>query len=163
MNQEMVPLLTIAAIAAAVPFIVGLLRIRVAEVVLLIGGGILFGPEVLGLITVDESISLLSELGLGMLFFVAGMELETRAVRGESGRLAAIGWGISLLIAAAVAWRWAAERRGWPLPPRWLRVLVAIAATLAVLGTYRTLNGIEAGTAFLVLLAGAALGAVGLI
>jgi transglutaminase-like putative cysteine protease len=63
------------------------------------------------------------------------------------------GW-ISLLIAAAVAWRWAAERRAWPLPPRWLRVLVAIAATLAVLGTYRTLNGIEAGTAFLVLLAG---------
>jgi transglutaminase-like putative cysteine protease len=63
------------------------------------------------------------------------------------------GW-ISLLIATAVAWRWAAERRGWPLPPRWLRVLVAIAATLAVLGTYRTLNGIEAGTAFLVLLAG---------
>ena len=63
------------------------------------------------------------------------------------------GW-ISLLIAAAVTWRWAAERRAWPLPPRWLRVLVAIAATLAVLGTYRTLNGIEAGTAFLVLLAG---------
>ena len=63
------------------------------------------------------------------------------------------GW-ISLLIAAAVAWRWVAERRAWPLPPRWLRVLVAIAATLAVLGTYRTLNGIEAGTAFLVLLAG---------
>jgi protein-glutamine gamma-glutamyltransferase len=63
------------------------------------------------------------------------------------------GW-ISLLIAAAVAWRWAAERRSWSLPPRWLRVLVAIAATLAVLGTYRTLNGIEAGTAFLVLLAG---------
>ena len=63
------------------------------------------------------------------------------------------GW-IWLLIAAAVAWRWAAERRAWPLPPRWLRVLVAIAATLAVLGTYRTLNGIEAGTAFLVLLAG---------
>jgi transglutaminase-like putative cysteine protease len=63
------------------------------------------------------------------------------------------GW-ISLLIAAAVAWRWAAERRAWPLPPRWLRVLVAIAVTLAVLGTYRTLNGIEAGTAFLGLLAG---------
>ncbi len=63
------------------------------------------------------------------------------------------GW-ISLLIAAAVAWRWAAERRAWSLPPRWLRVLVAIAATLVVLGTYRTLNGIEAGTAFLVLLAG---------
>ena len=61
---------------------------------------------------------------------------------------------ISLLIVAALAWRWTADRRAWPLPPKWLRVLVAVAATLAVLGTYRTLNGIEAGTAFLVLLAG---------
>jgi transglutaminase-like putative cysteine protease len=61
---------------------------------------------------------------------------------------------IWLLIAAALAWRWVADQRAWPLPPRWLRVLVAIAATLAVIGTYRTLNGIEAGTAFLVLLAG---------
>jgi transglutaminase-like putative cysteine protease len=60
----------------------------------------------------------------------------------------------SLLIVAALAWRWTGDRRGWPLPHKWLRVLVAVAATLAVLGTYRTVNGIEAGTAFLVLLAG---------
>jgi Kef-type K+ transport system membrane component KefB len=102
-NEEMLSLLVIAAIAAAVPLLVGLLRIRVAEVVMLLAGGVLFGPQLLGLITVSESISLLSELGLGMLFFVAGMELETRAVRGRSGRLAAIGWGVSLLIAGLVS------------------------------------------------------------
>ena len=61
--------------------------------------------------------------------------------------------GSTLLVVAAGAWRWAADRRRWPLPPRWLRVLAVLAATLAVLGTYRTLNGIEAGTAFLVLMA----------
>ena len=103
MSEEFTSLVVIAAIAAAAPLVVGLLRIRVAEVVLLLFGGVLFGPSLLGWINVDASISLLSELGLGMLFFVAGMELEPRAVRGISGRLAATGWGVSLALAAAFA------------------------------------------------------------
>lgn len=103
MSEEFQSLLVITAVAAFVPLIVGLFRIKVAEVVLLLGAGVVFGPEVLGWIAVDESISLLSELGLGLLFFLAGMELEQRAVRGESGRLAAIGWGISLLVASFAA------------------------------------------------------------
>jgi Kef-type K+ transport system membrane component KefB len=101
MSEEFRSLVVIAAIAAFVPLLVGLFRIRVAEVVLLLAGGVVFGPEVIGWITVDSSIELLSELGLGLLFFLAGLELEARAVRGESGKLAAIGWGVSLLLAAA--------------------------------------------------------------
>lgn len=103
MSEEFRSLVVIAAIAAFVPLIVGLFRIKVAEVVLLLGAGIIFGPEVIGWITVDESISLLSELGLGLLFFLAGMELEQRAIRGQSGRLAAIGWFLSLGVAALAA------------------------------------------------------------
>ncbi len=103
MTEEFTSLVVIAAIAAFVPLLVGLLRIKVAEVVLLLGGGIIFGPYVLDWITIDESVSLLSDLGLGMLFFLAGMELERRAVTGQSGRLAAIGWLISLAVAAALA------------------------------------------------------------
>jgi Kef-type K+ transport system membrane component KefB len=102
-SEEFRSLVVIAAIAAFVPLLVGLLRIKVAEVVLLLGAGIVFGPQVLGWITVDDSIRLLSELGLGLLFFLAGMELEQRAVRGESGRLAATGWFLSLVVAAAAA------------------------------------------------------------
>ncbi len=103
MSEEFASLVVIAAIAAVTPLIVGLLRIRVAEVVLLLFGGVLFGPSLLGWINVDDSISLLSELGLGMLFFVAGMELEPKAVRGISGRLAATGWGVSLALSAGFA------------------------------------------------------------
>jgi Kef-type K+ transport system membrane component KefB len=102
-KQSFESLVVIAAIAAFVPLIVGLLRIKVAEVVLLLGGGIIFGPYLLGWIHVDESISLLSELGLGMLFFLAGMELERRAVTGQGGRLAAIGWFASLAVAAVLS------------------------------------------------------------
>jgi Kef-type K+ transport system membrane component KefB len=102
-SGEFRSLLVIAAIAAFVPLIVGLFRIKVAEVVLLLGAGVIFGPQLVGWITVDSSIELLSDLGLGLLFFLAGHELEGRAVRGESGKLAAIGWGVSLLLAGIVS------------------------------------------------------------
>ena len=103
MTEDLRSLVVIAAIAAFVPLIVGLFRIKVAEVVLLLGAGIIFGPEVIGWIRVDDSIELLSELGLGLLFFLAGMELEQRAIRGQSGKLAAIGWGLSLVVASLAA------------------------------------------------------------
>ena len=102
MQSDLSSLLVIVAISAVVPLIVGLTRIRVAEVVLLLAGGIIFGPHALGLIQVDSAINLLSEMGLGLLFFVAGNELERRAVSGKSGRLAAIGWGTSILLAGLV-------------------------------------------------------------
>lgn len=98
-STDLLSLLAIAIVAAAVPLVVGLLRLRIADVVLLIGCGIVLGPQCLAVITVTEPIALLSELGLAMLFFLAGLELEQASVRGQSGRLAAIGWGISLLLA----------------------------------------------------------------
>lgn len=98
-DQNLVSLLVIVAIAAIVPIILGFLKIRIAEVVLLLIGGIIFGPALLGWIQVDESIDLLAEIGLGMLFFLAGMELERHAVKGRSGKLAAIGWLVSLALA----------------------------------------------------------------
>ncbi len=61
---------------------------------------------------------------------------------------------IGLLLVAVAAWRWTAARRGWPLPPRWLSNTLAVLAVVATLLSYRTLSGIEAGTAFLALMAG---------
>ena len=91
-------------------------------------------------------------------------ERATARLRGLPWVVAALGAALAphapflpawvvLLVVAAGAWRWAADRRQWPLPPRWLKVTTVLAATLAVLGSYRTLNGIEAGTAFLALMA----------
>jgi transglutaminase-like putative cysteine protease len=60
----------------------------------------------------------------------------------------------TLLVVAACAWRWAADRRGWPLAPRWLRLAALVLVPLTVFGSYRTVNGIEAGTVFLALMAG---------
>lgn len=102
-DPDLFSLLVIVAIAAAVPLILGFIRVRVAEVVLLLVGGVIFGPEVLGWIQIDDSIDLLAEVGLGMLFFLAGMELERHAIQGRSGKLAAIGWLTSLVLAVAIS------------------------------------------------------------
>jgi len=59
---------------------------------------------------------------------------------------------IVLLACVCVALRIVIALRGWNLPPRLLRTAVALAAMLGVLMAYRTLNGLEAGTAFLVVM-----------
>jgi Kef-type K+ transport system membrane component KefB len=72
----------------------------VVEIVL----GILFGPDVLGIAKTNEAITLLSNLGLSMLFFFAGLEVIEERVARRALRLGTIGWGISLLIGLALGW-----------------------------------------------------------
>ena len=60
---------------------------------------------------------------------------------------------ISTAFAGALGWRLLAEQRGWALPPRGVRAAAALAATLAVLAGYRTLNGLDAGSALLSVMA----------
>jgi Kef-type K+ transport system membrane component KefB len=104
LSAELNSLFFIMLIAVLAPLLVGLLRLKVAEVVILLGLGIVVGPEVLGLVEIDASISLLAQLGLGFLFFFAGLELEPEAVKGRYGKLAAIGWGCTLLVAGLATW-----------------------------------------------------------
>lgn len=61
---------------------------------------------------------------------------------------------ILVLLGAAIAARLVTELKGWALPPKWLRIPIAFGALFGVLLTYRTLNGVEAGTALLVVMAG---------
>mgnify|MGYP001036396954 CR=1 FL=1 len=57
-----------------------------------------------------------------------------------------------VLAFATVVWRLTIELREWSLPNKWLRIAIALGAMLGVLATYRTLNGLEAGTAFLIVM-----------
>src|SRR5687768_9046973 len=61
---------------------------------------------------------------------------------------------ILLLAAGAAALRIVSELKRWQLLPKWLRSALAFAAMLAVLLDYRTLNGVDAGTALLIVMAG---------
>ena len=85
---------TLATIAAARGILVPTV---VAELVL----GVLIGPQVLGL-EVTELMTFFADLGLGMLFFFAGYEIDLRRISGLPLRLAIIGWLLSLVIAYTI-------------------------------------------------------------
>src|SRR6476661_3945048 len=58
--------------------------------------GIIVGPSVLGLVKISDPISLLSDLGLSALIFLAGFELDLQRVRGRPLELAGAGWFLSV-------------------------------------------------------------------
>ena len=59
---------------------------------------------------------------------------------------------IPVLLCVSVAWRLAVTFYGWPTLSRIVRLPLSVSAFLAVLFQYRTLNGIEAGSALLVVM-----------
>ena len=73
--------------------------IFVPVVVLELVLGILIGPDVLDLVETDSFIQFFSNLGLGMLFFFAGYEIDFERIKGSPLKLAAVGWLISLALA----------------------------------------------------------------
>lgn len=96
--------LAIVGVAALAALVAGLIAPRLAlpVVVLEVLLGIVIGPDVLNVAQPDEFIMFFSNLGLGMLFFFAGYEIDFDSIRGKPLRLAAIGWAISLGLAYTV-------------------------------------------------------------
>jgi Kef-type K+ transport system membrane component KefB len=95
-------LLYTAVVAALAPVLVALLPgPRIPQVVVLLAGGVLIGPEALGWADRAE-IDLLANVGLGFLFLLAGYELDLGLFRERAGRLAMAGWLVTLALAAAL-------------------------------------------------------------
>jgi Kef-type K+ transport system membrane component KefB len=64
--------------------------------------GILVGPEVLDLAKTDDFIDFFSNLGLGMLFFFAGYEIDFERIKGTPLKLGAWGWLLSVALAYGI-------------------------------------------------------------
>lgn len=100
-------LAAVMAIALIAPLLVNLrpsLRIpsAVAEIVL----GILVGPSGFGWIHVDRPLAILSTLGLALLLFLAGLEIDARRLRHGVGRIGVaylISVGLAVLVALAIS------------------------------------------------------------
>lgn len=102
MDNDIVSLAVVAGVAVMVPVILGLTRAPIADVVGLIIGGIIFGPHILGWIDIDDAVSLISSLGLAMLFLMAGLEIDPRTLRSAEGKLGLVGWLASFVVAVVV-------------------------------------------------------------
>ncbi|NYJ05771.1 cation:proton antiporter [Petropleomorpha daqingensis] len=104
MDHNLAPasLVAVAVVALAAPILVGLVpRLPVPQVVLLLVGGILIGPQVLGLSS-PEDVQVLADVGLGFVFLLAGYEIDLRWFGQDAGRRAVVAWFVSLALALAV-------------------------------------------------------------
>jgi Kef-type K+ transport system membrane component KefB len=96
--------LIIAGISVLVPVVLGLLpRLPVPGAVLMVIGGIVVGPSVLNWARIDAPVEVLSDLGLGMLLFLAGLEIDVERLRSPLTRLAGVAFGCSAALAALCA------------------------------------------------------------
>jgi len=93
----------VAAVALAAPLALGLFpRVRLPAIVLEIVLGIVIGPQVLGWVSIDTPVQVMSLLGLAFLLLLAGLEVEYDRFRGRllriTGLAYAISFGLALLI-----------------------------------------------------------------
>lgn len=105
MEVDALSLLAIVCTAAIAGLIAILVepRLAVPVVVLELLLGIVIGPQVAGLAEIDPTTEFLGSLGLAMLFFFAGYEIDFERIRGRPLLLAALGWVLSLAIAYGIA------------------------------------------------------------
>ncbi|MFL6173162.1 MAG: cation:proton antiporter [Marmoricola sp.] len=138
-----VNLLGVLVIAAIAPVVAAFLpRLRIPAVVLEIVLGVAVGPHALDWLRPDLVVQIVALLGLSMLLFLAGLEVDVREWRGRLLGIVALGFGISLLIG------WCAglvlDAAGWISDPPLLAVtlsatslglVVAVLKDAGLLGT----------------------------
>ena len=90
-----------AALAGSLAALAGGRGIVLPVVVIELLLGVVLGPELLGLHS-DQFVSFFSDLGLGMLFFFAGYEIDVHRIMGQPLRLALLGWALSLALAYTI-------------------------------------------------------------
>ena len=110
--------MTTAVLILAAAFIAPLISdhlsrwIAIPSVVLELLLGILIGPVLLGWAHQGEVVDAISDLGLSMLMFLAGYEIDFARIKGRPLRLAVTGWLISLAAGLLIAFGIAAWLHG---------------------------------------------------
>lgn len=85
METELISLAVIALLACITPLLARAIPHKlIPETVFLLFAGVICGPHLLGWIQVGDAISLLSDLGLGFLFLLAGYEIDPKNL-GKTG------------------------------------------------------------------------------
>jgi Kef-type K+ transport system membrane component KefB len=97
-TQGLQSLLAVFIVAAVTPVLAAALPgPRIPQVVFFLIGGVIIGPHALG-VADTGSVQLVADAGLGFLFLLAGYELDPALLRQRPGRLAIIGWLVSVAL-----------------------------------------------------------------
>ena len=100
MAEQLALLAIMLALVASSSFLASLIPGRpIPEVVFFVVAGAVMGPNCLGVIHETAGLALLSRLGMGILFLIAGYELDLRELTGRAGRHGAICWVVCMVLA----------------------------------------------------------------
>jgi Kef-type K+ transport system membrane component KefB len=102
---ETLAALVLVPLAVALAPLLGALVGRVARVPLVvfeIGLGMLIGPAVLGWAPTGGLTAQLADIGVAMLFFLAGTEIDFRQINGRPLRRSITGWLLALILTVAL-------------------------------------------------------------
>lgn len=103
MEQELITLFAIVIAAFLCPVLAALIPKKlVPETVFLLVAGVIIGPYCLGVASSDSAMTLLSDLGLGFLFLMAGYEIEPKHLINTQGKIGLATWVASFAIALLV-------------------------------------------------------------
>ncbi len=100
----MLSLFFIASAAVLAPLFAAATHKRIPDVVWLLILGVVIGPSGCGIAEVSHSIDLFREVGMGMLFLIAGTEINVSQVRAKPGRVAIGVWLVCCAVATGVAY-----------------------------------------------------------
>lgn len=133
MTSDFLSLFVIAVVAAVCPVVAqSIPKKPIPETVFLLVAGALLGPYLAGLIQVDDVITFLSDLGLSLLFLLAGYEINPRTLTGSQGRRGLVTWFVTFGIALVLMFSVPHFRGGAdPMEP----LSLAIMLTTTALGT----------------------------
>lgn len=96
-------LLIVVAAGFAAPFALGFVpALRLPSIVLELVLGIVLGPSALGWVHVDQPVAVMSLIGLAVLLFLAGLEIELDKLRGPVLRYTLVGFLLSFVIAVVL-------------------------------------------------------------
>lgn len=119
----------ITSVALVSPVVSRLLRGAIPEVVIMLVLGCAIGPSGLAVASTESGVALVREIGLGLLFLLAGAELDVKTMRGSVGRNAWLTWVLCLAAGLGVAWAL------MPDPTFSTALVLALAITSTALGT----------------------------
>jgi Kef-type K+ transport system membrane component KefB len=101
-TESFLVIVATAALAATAASVAGMRNVFIPVVVVELVLGVVIGPQLLDLAQVNGFTDFFASLGLGMLFFFAGYEIDLGRIAGLPLRLAVLGWLLSLAIAYAL-------------------------------------------------------------
>lgn len=129
-TSEYVSIFWITLVALLAPLASAATRKKIPDVVFLLIFGVVIGPEVLNLAQLEGGVELLKELGLGLLFLLAGYEINSQSLRSRQGAFALGSWAVSFSLGFLLALLLTGGQGSFPV-----YAVIGIALSSTALGT----------------------------